>query len=248
MAGRYAHAKQFRRMRRMNKKLKSRLGRIVRDIERQLPQNNQRLQQAFNLGLMQAKQLIAQQQNTKDKLYSLHCPEVECISKGKVHKTYEFGVKASIAITNKEGFALGAMSCPNNPYDGHTLKQQLDQVQDLIGNKNSIKQCFVDRGYRGHGIKDIQVFISGQKRGVTNSIKKLLKRRSAIEPEIGHMKNDGRLNRNYLKGKMGDIQNVVLCASGHNLRKILNKLAQDAKDFLAQIYWAWFLLEIRISR
>lgn len=117
-----------------------------------------------------------------------------------------------------------------------------------MGNKNSIQQCFVDRGYRGHGIKDIQVFISGQKRGVTNSIKKALKRRSAIEPEIGHMKNDGRLNRNYLKGKMGDRQNVVLCASGHNLRKILNKLAQDAKDFLAQIYWAWFLLEIRINR
>jgi len=126
------------------------------------------------------------------------------------------GVKASIAITNKEGFAFGAMSCPNNPYDGHTLKQQLDQVQDLIGNKNSIKQCFVDRGYRGHGIKDIQVFISGQKRGVTNSIKKLLKRRSAIEPEIGHMKNDGRLNRNDLKGKMGDMHNVILCASGHH--------------------------------
>jgi IS5 family transposase len=248
MAGRYAHAKQFKRMRMMNKKLKSRLGRIVRDIERQLPKNNLLLQQVFNLELAQAKQLINQQQNSKNKLYSLHAPETECISKGKAHKKYEFGVKASIAITNKEGFALGAMSCPNNPYDGHTLKQQLDQVQDLIGNKNSIKQCFVDRGYRGHGIKDIQVFISGQKRGVTKSIKKLLKRRSAIEPEIGHMKNDGRLNRNYLKGKMGDMQNVILCASGHNLRKILNKLVEDARDFLAQIYWAWFLLEIRINR
>ena len=86
-----------------------------------------------------------------------------------------------------------------------------------------------------------EVFLSGQKRGVTNSIKKALKRRSAIEPEIGHMKNDGRLNRNYLKGDMGDMLNVILCASGHNLRKILNKLAQDAKDFLDQILKAWFL-------
>jgi IS5 family transposase len=248
MAGRYAHAKQFKRMRMMNKKLKSRLGRIVRDIERQLSQNNQQLQQAFNLGLAQAKQLIAQQQNSKNKLYSLHAPETECISKGKAHKTYEFGVKASIAITNKEGFALGAMSCPNNPYDGHTLKQQLEQVKQLVPINTKIKQCFVDRGYRGHKVEDVQVFLSGQKRGVTNSIKKALKRRSAIEPEIGHMKNDGRLDRNYLKGEMGDMLNVILCASGHNLRKILNKLAEDAKDFLAQICKAWFLLETRINR
>lgn len=247
MAGRYVHAKQFKRMKMMNKKLKSRLGRIVRDIERQLPKNNLLLQQAFELGLVQAKQLINQQQNSKNKRYSLHAPETECISKGKAHKKYEFGVKASIAITNKEGFALGAMSCPNNPYDGHTLKAQLEQVKQLVPINTKIKQCFVDRGYRGHGIKDIQVFLSGQKRGVTNSIKKALKRRSAIEPEIGHMKNDGRLKRNYLKGETGDMLNVILCASGHNLRKILNKLAQDAKDFLTWIYWAWFLLEIRIN-
>ena len=240
MAARYAHAKQFRRMRMMNKKLKSRLGRVVRDIERQLPNNEPLLQQAFKLGLQQAKQLIAQQQNSKNKLYSLHAPEVECISKGKAHKKYEFGVKASIAITNKEGFVVGAMSCPNNPYDGHTLVPQLKQVKQLIPNQANIKQCFVDRGYRGHGVEGAQVFLSGQKRGVTKSIKKLLKRRSAIEPEIGHMKNDGRLDRNYLKGELGDMLNVILCASGHNLRKILNKLAQDAKDFLSQIYWLWF--------
>ncbi len=242
MAGRYAHAKQFKRMQRMNKKLKSRLGRIIRDIERQLPKDNRLLQSAFDLGLAQAKQLINQQQNTKNKLYSLHAPETECISKGKAHKKYEFGVKASIAITNKEGFALGAMSCPNNPYDGHTLDTQLQQVKQLIPSKTKIKQCFADRGYRGHGVEGVQVFLSGQKRGVTTSIKKALKRRSAIEPEIGHMKNDGRLDRNYLKGEMGDMLNVILSASGHNLRKILNKLAQDAKDFLVQILKAWFWL------
>ena len=242
MAGCYAHAKQFKRMRMMNKKLKSRLGRVVRDIERQIPLDNPQLQDAFKVELAQAKQLINQQQHTKGKLYSLHAPETECISKGKAAKKYEFGVKASLAVTNKEGFVIGAMSCPNNPYDGHTLKEQLDQVNALIPDKVQIKQCFVDRGYRGHGIKNIKVFISGQKRGVTRHIKKLLKRRSAIEPEIGHMKNDGRLGRNYLKGKIGDMQNVILCASGHNLRKILNKLVQDAKDFLCQIYMLQFLV------
>ena len=103
------------------------------------------------------------------------------------------------------------MTVTGNPYDGHTLLPQLEQ-------------CFVDRGYRGHEVKDTKVFISGQKRGVTRSIKKALKRRSAIEPEIGYMKNDGRLDCCYLKGTVGDAINVVMVAAGHNLRKILNKL------------------------
>jgi len=222
MAGRYAHAKQFNRMRKMNKKLKSRLGRVVRDIERQLPDHSDGIQALFDTALSQAKQLIAQEQKSKNKLYSLHAPEVECISKGKAHKPYEFGIKASIAVTNKEGFVIGAQSCPGNPYDGHTLKPQLQQVKKLTSVET--EQCFVDRGYRGHGIKDIKVFISGQKRGVTRSIKAALKRRSAVEPEIGHMKNEGRLGRCYLKGAVGDAINVVMVAAGHNLRKILNKL------------------------
>lgn len=222
MAGRYAHAKQFKRMRKMNKALKTRLGRVARDIERQLPDYSHTVQALFDTALSQAKQLIVQEQNSKDKLYSLHAPEVECISKGKAHRPYEFGVKVSVAVTNKEGFVVGAQSCPGRPYDGHTLKEQLQQVKKLTSVKP--EQCFVDRGYRGHGIEDIKVFISGQKRGVSRSIKKALKRRSAVEPEIGHMKNDGRLDRCYLKGAVGDAINIVMVAAGHNLRKILNKL------------------------
>ena len=130
--------------------------------------------------------------------------------------------KASIAVTNKEGFVIGAQSCPGNPYDGHTLLPQLEQIKQFTAVQP--EQCFVDRGYRGHEVKDTKVFISGQKRGVTRSIKKALKRRSAIEPEIGHMKNDGRLDRCYLKGAVGDAINVVMVAAGHNLRKLLNKL------------------------
>jgi len=110
---------------------------------------------------------------------------VECISKGKAHKKYEFGVKASFAVTHKEGFVIGAQSCPGKPYDGHTLEPQLKQVERLTGTKTDT--CYVDRGDRGHGIKDTEIFISGQKRGVTRRIKKELKRRSAIEPEIGHI-------------------------------------------------------------
>jgi len=222
MAGRYAHAKQFKRMRNMNKKLKSRLGRVVRDIERQLETKNEAINQVFSIAITQAKQLMSQEQDSKNKLYSLHAPEVECISKGKAHKKYEFGVKASFAVTHKEGFVVGAQSCPGKPYDGHTLEPQLKQVEKLTGTKTDT--CYVDRGYRGHGIEDTKIFISGQKRGVTRRIKKELKRRSAIEPEIGHMKNDGRLGRCFLKGKTGDAINILMVAAGHNLRKIINKL------------------------
>ena len=206
----------------MNNKLKSRLGRVKRDIERQLPNYSVDIQSLFEVALKQAQKLIEQEQHSKNKLYSLHAPEVECISKGKAHKPYEFGVKASIAVTNKEGFVIGAQSCPGNPYDGHTLLPQLEQIKQFTAVQP--EQCFVDRGYRGHEVKDTKVFISGQKRGVTRSIKKALKWRSAIEPEIGHMKNDGRLDRCYLKGAVGDAINVVMVAAGHNLRKILNKL------------------------
>ena len=131
MASRYAHAKQFKRMKKMNNKLKSRLGRVKRDIERQLPNYSVDIQSLFEVALEQAQKLIEQEQHSKNKLYSLHAPEVECISKGKAHKPYEFGVKASIAVTNKEGFVIGAQSCPGNPYDGHTLLPQLEQIKQF---------------------------------------------------------------------------------------------------------------------
>lgn len=227
---RYAHAKQFKRMRKALKKLAVRVGRVVRDIERQLTTASEAVKQVFERAIAQAKQLLSQKRKSKNKLYSLHAPETECISKGKAHKPYEFGVKASFAVTHKEGFVIGAQSCPGNPYDGHTLEPQLNQVTRLTG--ETPDQCFVDKGYRGHGIKKTAVFLSGQKRGVTKSIRKALKRRSAIEPEIGHMKSDGLLGRCYLKGSIGDAMNVVLVAAGHNLRKILNQL---------RICWAYIL-------
>lgn len=233
MAGRYAHAKQFKRMRKINNKIKSRLGRVVRDIERQLSSHTEITKKVFDNALLQAKQLIAQEKNSKNKLYSLHATEVECIAKGKAQKPYEFGVKASIAVTNKEGFVIGATSCPGNPYDGHTLKGQLEQVEKLTTVKP--EECYTDRGYRGHGVEEIKVFISGQKRGVTRSIKKALKRRSAIEPEIGHMKNDGRLRRCFLKGAAGDAINVIMVAAGHNLRKILRKLRLSLRSIICSV-------------
>ena len=218
---RYAHAKQFKRMNKTLKLLKTRVGRVVRDIERQLSTQVVPIQEAFAHKLGQAKQLLAQTRTSKNKLYSLHEPDTECISKGKAHKRYEFGVKASFAVTHKQGLVIGALSCPGNPYDGHTLASQLEQVEGLTGIQP--KQCFVDKGYRGNKIKSgTTIYVSGQKRGVkTRHMKAALKRRSAIEPEIGHMKKQGKLGRNYLSGLLGDEMNAILSGAGHNIRKLL---------------------------
>ena len=147
---------------------------------------------------------------------------MDCISKGKAHKRYEFGVKASIAVTAKESFIIGARSYPGNPYDGHTLADQLQQVETLTGKKP--EYCFVDRGYRGSGVSDIQVLIAGQKRGVPHKEKRWMGRRNSVEPIIGHLKSDGKMKRCFLKGVLGDALNVILSACGQNLRKLLRWL------------------------
>ena len=194
----------------------------MRDSERKTV-GNPAQQRIFADELALAKRLLAQQKQDKNKLYSLHAPEVECISKGKAHKRYEFGVKASIATTNKSNFVVGGMALPGSPYDGHTLKQALEQVRHLTG--TSIDEAFVDRGYRGHDETESTVYISGQKRGIkTQRLKRSLKRRQAIEPVIGHLKSDGLLGRNHLKGTDGDQLNVLLSCAGHNLRLILRRL------------------------
>ena len=221
-ASRYAHAKQMKRLRRQVRTLRTYLGRVVRDIERQIADAPER-QLVFAEELAMAKRLLAQEKHSKGKLYSLHAPEVECLSKGKAHKRYEFGVKVSISSTNKSNFIVGALSLPGSPYDGHTLQHALTQTRRLTNTK--IDEAFVDRGYRGHGEEITQVYISGQRRGIkTRSLRKRLKRRQAIEPIIGHLKSDGRLDRNYLQGMAGDAMNVLLCCAGHNLRLILRVL------------------------
>ena len=219
---RYGHARQLRRQRRTTAKLKTVLGRVYRDIERRLDEQPASVQAAFAESMTLTKRLLDQQRHDKNKLYALHAPEVECIAKGKAHKRYEFGVKASFTATNRSNLVVGAQSLPDNPHDGHTLSTALDQVERLTGQRP--ERCYVDLGYRGHDVSDVEVFKARQKRGVTRSIRRELKRRNAIEPIIGHMKNDGLLHRNHLKGTEGDAINVILCGAGQNLRLILNYL------------------------
>ena len=189
MVGRYAHAKQFRRCNRALKLLRIRLGRLIRDIGRKT-EGNAALRKVFAAPLSKAMQIRSQRQNQRGwKLYSWHAPEVECIGKGKAHKPWEFGVKVSIATTNRRckggQFVLHAKALPGNPYDGHTLKTIIEATQKLTG--RDIERGYVDKGYRGHDApKPRSIFISGQKRGVFGVIKRELRRRSAIEAVIGH--------------------------------------------------------------
>ena len=131
---------------------------------------------------------------------------------------------------------------PGNPYDGHTLHEALEQVEILTDRRPQM--VFVDRGYRGHGVETVKVFISGARRGVTRTIAKLLRRRSAIEPMIGHMKTDGRLTRCPLKGTEGDALFAVLCGCGHNIRMILRHL----RVFLCQLIWLITTIRLLAAR
>ena len=200
-------------------------------IERKISAD-ERLQQIFADEVAMAKRVLAQKWETCNKLYSLHAREVECISKGKAHNRYEFGVKASIAVTNHSSFVVGEPALPSNPYDDHTLKTASDQVHKLCGQQ--IEEMYVDRGYRGSGETDSAVYISGQKRGVTDRIRCCLKRRQATDLEIGHLKQDDCLGHNHLKGSEGDSVNVLLSCAGHNLRLILKRLrGQCVRFFLS---------------
>ncbi|WMN60791.1 IS5 family transposase [Pseudoalteromonas xiamenensis] len=224
---RYAYAKQYKRMRKALKKQKSYLGRVFRDILRKLDTDPSA---AMVVQLRQAETLLKQDKFSKSKLYSLHEPHVECIAKGKSAKPYEFGVKVSVATTVKEQFIQCCHAMHGNPYDGDTLYRTLRIVED-VANVHPFT-CFVDRGYRGHMAERYEVFIAGQKRGVTPASKKKLKRCNGIEPIIGHMKNDGHLGLNRLRGILGDKLNAIFAGVGQNLRKILS---------LLRFFYVWIL-------
>ena len=228
--GRYAHARQYRRMKGALKSLRTLVGRVWRDIDRKLDHEDEMQATKAASILERVKRLLEQKPKDKNKLYSLHAPEVECISKGKIRQPYEFGVKVTVATTHKEGLVVGMRSLPGNPYDGHTLTEAIEQITLLTSQKP--KAVFVDKGYRGVSVEGVTIWRSGQKRGVTQSIGKAIRRRSAIEPAIGHMKTEGKLRRNWLKGSIGDTLNAVLCGAGHNLRMILRAI---------RLFCAWML-------
>jgi IS5 family transposase len=242
--GRYAHARQLKRAAKMTRQLKTILGRVVRDIERKAHQlRNQIADEPLGELVAMAQRLLAQTRSSKHKLYSVHAPEVECICKGKVHKRYEFGCKTSVATTSKSNWIVGVQAWHGNPYDGHTLSGAIGQVERLTG--QTPNDVMVDQGYRGHGYEGsaiVHVVRTIPKRA-TRAMKRMLRRRAAIEPTIGHLKSDNRLDRNYLTGQVGDKINAVLSAAGYNLRKLLRWLV------FAPIVWlTWWLMALQATK
>jgi transposase, IS5 family len=223
LANKYMAARQVNRGRKQIKKVRNYLGRVIRDIERAIAKEPL-LGGWFRDDLAKARKIYDQAADPKtpDKIYSWHAPEVECIAKGKAHKKYEFGCKTSIASTNAGNFIVGAMAHHGRPYDASTLATVLAQIERLTGTRP--KEAYVDLGYRGHGISQdqTQVILARQKRDITPTKKRRQKRRNAIEPIIGHCKNDRKVGpRNWLHGKRGDQINALAMAIGFNLRKIL---------------------------
>lgn len=227
--GRYAHAKQFQRARRETRRLKTYLGRVFRDIRRKVEDVDVEL-------LELADRLLRQQQTDKNKLYCVHAPEVECISKGKVHKRYEFGSKVSLVTTSKDNWIVGIQSLHGNPFDGHTLKSAMEQVTCLTG--WTPDEAFCDKGYRGADKLGLstEVHLPKRRTSVTRSFRKWLRRRSAVEPVIGHIKADHRMDRNYLKGREGDRMNALLAACGYNLRKLLRVFLRPIFERLSELF------------
>ena len=226
---RYAHAKQFKRSGKMLRRLRTMLGRVIRDVIRKIAARPE-LAERFALPLALARRVKDQRQRERGrKVYSLHAPEVECIGKGKAQRPYEFGVKVSVATPLHRcaggQFVAHVKALPGNPYDGHTLGTVLPEIERTLGAE--LMRVVTDAGYQGHSApteKRFRVYVAGQKRGLSAAIKRAFRRRAAIEPTIGHLKGEHRMGRNYLAGAQGDAINAVLAAVGYNFHLLLRWL------------------------
>ena len=243
-AGGYAHAKQFKRLRKTVKRQRTILGVVMRQVQRKqgadkaavaaggAPAHEASSPKALGdlAALMERAECIrTQQRHTKNKLYALHAPEAECISKGKARNPYEFGVKVSLVVTHQRGLMVGARSFPGNPYDGHVLSAQLEQTANLLQDTGRApKQVIVDLGYRGVDADNpgVQIIHRGKYKSLTEPEKRLLKRRQAIEPLIGHTKADHRMDRCWLQGAVGDALHALSCAAGYNIRWLLRAITR----------------------
>jgi transposase, IS5 family len=233
-AGGYAHAKQFRRMRKVVNRQRTILGIVIREVQRKMQgagfaPNQPKAVSDLLMWLERAERIRTQQRADKNKLYALHAPEVECIGKGKARKPYEFGVKSAVVVSHKDGLMLGARTFPGNPYDGHILSAVLEQATNLTQDiALTLKHIVVDLGFRGVDADnpDKEIIHRGKFKRLSKQQKSWLKRRTAVEPAIGHLKSDHRMDRCWLKGALGDALHAISCAAGYNLRWLLRAIAR----------------------
>jgi len=245
-SSRYAHARHMKRARACTRKLRTQLGRVTRAIERQVGEPSEKLAKLLET----ARRMHAQQRHDQNKVYSVHEPGVQCIAKGKAGKPYEFGNKVSVAVTSRGGWFVGAKSFSTNPYDGHTLAAQMKQVEQMIGQR--VHEVHVDMGYRGHDyLGQARVHVDKRSRGRTpRPLWRWMKRRAAVEPSLGHLKNEHRLERNRLKGAYGDAINAVLSAAAMNFHKLLGAFLHHfparALRLHARLQLAWNFPGLRL--
>jgi IS5 family transposase len=234
------HPKNKGRARKAERKVKTIAGRLVRELERKLPPGlHQDTLELF-------KKVLLQKKSDSNKIYSLHEPHTQCMTKGKEHKKYEFGSKVSIITTKTTGVIIGAINIEKNVHDSKTLQPAIEQQQRLTG--TTLKNNFVDRGYAG--VKEVlgTTIVTPDKPDKKRTpyqkqkLRNGFKRRAAIEPKIGHLKHDHRLSRNYYKGIKGDNINVMLAAAAMNFKRMINKWKVNPLVFLAQLFNCLFSL------
>jgi IS5 family transposase len=243
------HPKRRKKANAAARKIKVIAGRVVRDLERKMTMKQLR---KYEHDLALFHRVLKQQQKDSNKIYSLHEPEVRCITKGKEAKKYEFGNKVSIAKTMKSGIIVGVTSFRENLYDADTLDPQLQQIGRMTGKLPKTAIC--DRGYRGKKrVLGVEIRIPAKpKKRASNyekqKARKFFRTRAGIEPVIGHMKHDNRMIRNYLSGTQGDVINALLAATGFNMRKMLRRI--KAKSLILWQYLTrtiYRYLNIKIS-
>ena len=242
-AGGYAHAKQFGRLKRTVKRQRTVLGIVMREAQRKIKAPGFAATSAKALSdlmmwLERAERVRTQRRHDKNKLYALHAPEVECIGKGKARKPYEFGVKTAVVISHQHGLMLGARSFPGNPYDGHILSAVLEQATNITQDLNvTLTQVVADLGFRGVDADNPgkEIIHRGKFKSLSPQQKGWLRRRQAIEPAIGHLKSDHRMDRCWLQGAVGDALHAICCAAGFNLRWLMRAI-HDLQANAARIH------------
>jgi len=217
--------------RKASKKIKTIAGRLVRELERKL---NSDILNSYAMDLLIFKKVLSQKRSDSGKIYSLHEPEVKCYTKGKEHKKFEFGSKASFLVTQNTGVIVGALNFTETLHDSKTLPAALEQYKRLM-NKEP-KNIFLDRGYRGPKmINGTQLHTPKPDKNITATKRKRHKRRAAIEPVIGHLKHNYRMIRNYLKGTVGDAINLMLSAAAMNFKRMMNKWKEQLIFFTVKL-------------
>jgi IS5 family transposase len=230
----YATPKNKRKtIRQATRRLRIMAGRVLRELLRKMPTELHDLHKD-DLALYQ--RVLKQKRHDKNKVYSLHEPHISCMSKGKEHKPYEFGVKVAITKTKDSNIIVGALAFERNEHDSKTLERVLAQVKQLSQLKPEAALC--DRGFRGVArVGETNILLPNHKNYSDDAKnrdeqRQRFRRRAAIEPVIGHLKSEHRMWRNYLAGTRGDQINVMMAAAAFNFRKWM-------REVLAEIFQRW---------